>query len=261
MVKALIPVNILRARENDDSIQKDSNRKFWSRVVNEIKELRTIPFADSFRECRSYLNWLVKENPGSQMSYECTKNWEGQICFGRVAIMLSSQINMVEGAKPVISFDSGFMKHPMWGSYQILVCGGQDGNNKDLLFAIALVPVESEANYKFLMETMLKDEKMANFLKQDGLIVVTDRKKGLMNAVESMLEGAVHRYCALHLLGNIKGPAFTSEQRSLNWSIVFATTKVEFDKRMGDLKKSHPVAYDYLSKLETNLWANVGYRC
>ncbi len=246
-------------KQSYEMLNQDSHRKFWSRVKEIVTSWTKVPFGDEFKIVRSYLKHLKKANAESQISYELTKDKEGKEHFGRLALMFKSQVNMVKGAKPVISLDAGFMKNVQWGSYQVMVCAGQDGNNRDLIFAIALVPVESESNYKFLLDTMKRDPEMKAFLEQPGLIVTTDRKKGLMNAVKKLLPASFHRFCALHLLGNIKGPKFGELERKIYWDIVFSDKEEEFTKHMEEMKKIHPIAYNYLSELPPECWAN--YAC
>lgn len=105
---------------------------------------------------------------------------------------------------------------------------------------------------------MKEDKKMEAFLNQKGLIVTSDRAKGLLNAVRNSLPSAFHRYCALHLLGNIKGK-FNDDHRATYWQIVFANTKSEFDKGMEKLKQIHKEAFEYLSAIDPQHWAN--YAC
>lgn len=73
----------------------------------------------------------------------------------------------------------------------MLVCGSQDGANQDLMLG--------SASYTFLLNAMKKNQDMKNFVEQKGLVVTSDRYKGVENAVNTILgETAHHRYCALH---------------------------------------------------------------
>ena len=212
-VKSHLPDVVVAAIDSRENVQQESIEKFWRRVLTTIIDEGSQGFSESFQVFRSYISHLNEQNEGSIIRYETTRDLNGNPRFGRLVVMFPCQISFLKAAKPIISLDGGHMKHLLWASYQVLVCAGQDGANRDLLFAFALVPSESEVSYSFLLNTMMQNEDMKEFLKQDGLIVTSDRSKGLLNTVKNILPRSFHRYCALHLLGNIKG-AFNEDQRA-----------------------------------------------
>jgi hypothetical protein len=87
---------------------------------------------------------------------------------------------------------------------------------------------------------------MYNFLVQDGLIVITDRCKGLINSIEMQLSRAFTRFCARHILGNIKGGAMSKDCQRHYWNAVKCETEDGFSNAMNALKALHPSAYKYL---------------
>ncbi len=144
-------------------------------------------FTESFRSFYCVVKDFLALNPRSCSRFQTVTDRDGNTRFCTAA-----QINMTYVAKPVImSTDAGHLKHPLWGSYQI------------------------------------------------------------------MLPQAHHRYCVLHLLGNIKeGRAFTDADRELYWQIVTADTEKLFDEKMLQLKVSHPEAYKFLHALDPPHWSN-----
>lgn len=235
------------------SIQESSK---WYRVVNAINEKLKGDFQMSFKLCESFLSRVQEVNPDAIIKYETTVDGEGFTRFGRCAIMFKCQSNILKASKPIISLDGGHLKHPLWGGYQILICCGQDGNDRDTILGIAIVPTESDEQYSFLLDAMMEDEEMKRFLLQPQLIITSDRAKGLLKTIETKFPQAHHRFCALHLLGNIPKPAFTEEIAILYWEIVTAETEEKFKSKMLDMKKVHPGAYDYLSQIDPKYWSN-----
>ena len=78
-----------------------------------------------------------------------------------------------------------------------------------------------------------------------------------MNTVKNKLPNSYHRYCALHLLGNIKGGRnFTDEDRRLYWNLVYSNTSEEFESFMDKLRSTHKEAYDYLKEVNPKYWSN-----
>jgi hypothetical protein len=214
-------------------------------------------FSESFQVFESYLKQLIGENPGSVFSYQIHRDVDGNSRFGRFAIVFKPEINMAIAAKPIISLDGGYMKHGLWGSYQVLVCGTQDGEGRDCSIGMALCPEESERSYGFFLKTMKKDPLLKEFLCQKGLVVTSDRAKGLLKTVQKHLPNSYHRYCALHLLGNIKGGrSFTDDDRTLYWKLVYSSSEQEFKENMEKLSRTHKEAHDYLNRLDPKYWSN-----
>ncbi len=63
----------------------------------------------------------------------------------------------------------------LWGRYQILISVCPDGENRDTVVGLAIVPVENKINYEWLIDGQMVNEDMKQFLQQLGLIVNTDR--------------------------------------------------------------------------------------
>ncbi len=63
----------------------------------------------------------------------------------------------------------------MWGKYQVLVTTVPDGENRNVLVSLALVPVENKVNYEWVMQGHNAIPEMAEFANQVGLVVTTDR--------------------------------------------------------------------------------------
>ena len=218
-----------------------------------------VSFSDSFAYLESFIQQLIAENKGTSYTYNITLDNDGQSRFARLAILFEAEANVAINCKPIISLDAGYLKE-QWDAYQILVCATQDGENRDCSFGIAIVPSESEENYKFFIDTLKKNLRLKEYLETDGLVVISDRCKGLLNAVKDNLPNSHHRHCALHLLGNIKkGRAFTEADHKLYWSIVRAKTKVDYEEGMNNLLLSHKEAYDYLSSLDPSNWCDFAF--
>ena len=231
------------------------NKVFRSVAVRNAKAIGD--FTAGFQVLQSYLRNLMVENPGSVYSYQTVTDTDGNARFGRLALILKSEINMLLNSKPILSFDGGHMKHVMWGSYHVLVCGTQDGENRDCSVGIAIVPSESEESYKFFIQTMKKAPELQKYFEGTKLVITSDKAKGLQNAIRSELPNSFHRFCALHLLGNIKsGRAFNESDRKLYWDIVFSDSESKFNENMKILQNTHKEAYEYLITLNPAEWTN-----
>eukprot|EP01033_Poteriospumella_lacustris_P010990 gene10990-7822_t len=110
--------------------------------------------------------------------------------------------------------------------------GMQDGACHDCIIALALVPEEDEDSYSYFIRVLLKNETLNQVLQSPEVVIITDRSKGLIGAISKCLPSAHHRYCAMHLLGNIPRPAFSEQQRQEYFRIVRSKTLMEYDQRM-----------------------------
>lgn len=95
-----------------------------------------------------------------------------------------------------------------------------------------------------------------DFFQQPNLLVITDRSKGLISAIRNELPSAHHRFCAVHLLGNISKPPFAPDQIALYWSIVKSKTEAEFEHFMNMMRGSHQSAYVTLRGLDPETWTD-----
>jgi hypothetical protein len=229
------------------------------RAVDFKNSKATKSFVEHFCYFESFVQELMTDNENSVNSFEIIEDPDGNPRFGRCALVLHAEAILASNCKPIISLDGGYLSG-QWGSYQILVAATQDGDHNDCSIGIAIVPVESEDSYAFFINTMRKHPELKEFLDQPGLVVTSDRNKGLLNAVKNMLPNSYHRYCALHLLGNIKkGREFNDSDRNLYWSIVYSRNQVEFEENMKKLKEQHYEAYEYLFSLGPENWCDFAF--
>ena len=70
--------------------------------------------------------------------------------------------------QPVLSLDMCWLKGTQWAKNQLAVAGCLDGENRDCLVGLAMSPVESAANYEYMVDNMKKDPEAKTFLEQPG---------------------------------------------------------------------------------------------
>ncbi len=139
------------------------------------------------------------------------ENGQSEDQFLRMFVMLKQQAVCASLCKPIISYDGGFFKvsdvqfelyiklyldrfcafmwcyiadilcfylscqNSLWGKYTILVGACADGENKDCIVSVSLVPVENIDNYSWSIEGQKMNAQLKEFLDQSALIVNTDR--------------------------------------------------------------------------------------
>ena len=83
----------------------------------------------------------------------------------------------------------------------LLIAGGIDANEEVLILAWALVPIECEGWWKWFLKCFKKAFRNAQ---RRGFIFMSDREKGLPNALEAIFPKAAHAFCCQHIANNIQ---------------------------------------------------------
>ena len=105
----------------------------------------------------------------------------------------------IKGRRPLIGLDGCHIK----GSYtgQILTAVGIDANNGMYPIAFAIAEVENQETWTWFLEYLIGDLKTVN---DRSYAFITDKQKGLGNAIAYLFPGAEHRHCIRHLYNNFK---------------------------------------------------------
>ncbi|GJU98348.1 mutator type transposase [Tanacetum coccineum] len=83
---------------------------------------------------------------------------------------------------------------------------------------------------------------------------ISDRQKGLIQAIASVFPSAEHMYCVRHIHENMKSQFKGGVYKEMLWNAAKATFKGEFKKKMGELKSINYDAYDWLMKIPLKQW-------
>ncbi|KAK9912564.1 hypothetical protein M0R45_036426 [Rubus argutus] len=85
--------------------------------------------------------------------------------------------------------------------WQILTAVGVDANNGMYPIAFAIAEVENQEIWTWFLEYLIGDLKTVN---DRSYAFITDKQKGLGNAIAYLFPGAEHRHCIRHLYNNFK---------------------------------------------------------
>ncbi|XP_020081650.1 uncharacterized protein LOC109705325 [Ananas comosus] len=131
------------------------------------------------------------------------------------------------------------------------------GNNCILPLVWAVVEGENRYSWHWFLEQLRdgvvgdRDSSRANTV----LTIVSDRQKGLIDAVSDVFPDAAHGYCIYHLSTNLPhAPKNTPAWRRF-WAAARAYTVAEFNEHMEKMKELNPEQYKYVVKLPRHRWA------
>lgn len=133
----------------------------------------------------------------------------------------------------------------------MLTAVGMDANNCIYPFAYAVVSKEKKKTWLWFLELLKEDLNVQN----TGLYTfMTDKQKGLIDAVAELFPNAAHRFCVRHLYNNFKGDFKGLVLKEILWKAARASTVPAFQKAMAEMKKADPKAYDWLNARPAINW-------
>lgn len=100
-----------------------------------------------------------------------------------------------------------------------------DGNNEIIPLSWAIVPAKDYENWRWFLRQVARYIP----LNEEHLVIMIDRGKGLVAAVDEIYPQAVHGYCCQYLAKNVEANGFSKEYKRLYWSAAFAKSEVAYD--------------------------------
>ncbi|KAL4587589.1 hypothetical protein LXL04_000461 [Taraxacum kok-saghyz] len=203
---------------------------------------------------RDYALELQSTNPDTTVKLEMVT--EGNISsmsrqFKRIYVCLGG---MKKGFRACLRDFLGLDGTHLKGAYtgQILTAVGVDSNNGIYPLAYAIVEIENFQSWTWFLTCLGDDlelDSMSNFT------FMSDRQKGLKNAIEQLFPCAEHRYCLRHIHKNMRRWWPTKEYKDHLWKCATASTVPEFNHLMNELSIYDKSAYEYLKKISPQHWA------
>nr|XP_051181518.1 uncharacterized protein LOC127295595 [Lolium perenne]XP_051181519.1 uncharacterized protein LOC127295595 [Lolium perenne]XP_051181520.1 uncharacterized protein LOC127295595 [Lolium perenne] len=145
----------------------------------------------------------------------------------------------LEACRPLICVDGCHVKTKFKG--QLLTAVGIDPNDCIFPIAMGLVEVECTSSWEWFFTTLRDDLNIINTAKWT---IMSDRQKGLINAVKKVFPDAEHRFCVRHLHQNFQKAGHKGEVlKNDMWAIARSTNIPKWLQNMDKLKADSPSAY------------------
>nr|KAJ0220802.1 hypothetical protein LSAT_V11C200091720 [Lactuca sativa] len=214
-------------------------------------------YKKQYEVLRDYILELQSTNPDTTVKLELGDVSESNLvnctsrCFKRIYVCLGG---MKKGFKACLrdflGLDGAHMKGPYPGL--ILNAVGLDSNNGIYPLAYAIIEIENCESWKWFLECLGDDldlHAMSNFT------FVSDRQKGLLQAVSQLFPCAKHRFCLRHIHENMKKQWRTKEYKDHLRDCATATTVTEFNHFMHQFSLYDKSAYEWLKSIPPQHWA------
>ncbi|XP_034229322.1 uncharacterized protein LOC117638292 [Prunus dulcis] len=189
-------------------------------------------------------------NEGSTVKIK-TQIVKGETVFQRIYVCLVAyKKGFLEGCRPVIGVDGCHLKGPYPG--QILTTVGVDGNNGYFPVAYAVVDIESKDSWIWFFNLLIEDLGITN---EKAWVVISDKQKGLVPAIERVLPTAEHMMCVRHLYSNFRASYIGLALKHILWAAARATTVPWWEAEIEKMKNEDEEAWKWLKKRPAKNWS------
>ncbi|KAE8784141.1 WD repeat-containing protein 43 [Hordeum vulgare] len=193
---------------------------------------------------RDYAQTIMDTNPGSRVvvtkvtSKPTTKIPHPAPRFHVMFFCINgAREGFMNGRRPFIGVDGCFIK--LATSAQILAATGRDGNNNIFPLAFAIVGQEDTTNWCWFLH-QLKICLGGEIGKFGPYTIMSDRHKGLLNAVNQVFPNCHQRFCLRHLYANFQNAGFRGKDlKKCMDNASYAYNQNKFNIAMNDLKNEN----------------------
>ncbi|XP_028084998.1 uncharacterized protein LOC114286118 [Camellia sinensis] len=156
----------------------------------------------------------------------------------------------MNACRPIIGIDKCHLKGSHGGI--LLTVVGIDANNYIFPFAYKIVKKEKKKTWLWFLELLGHD---LNIVNSHCYTFMSDKQKGLIEAVAELFPNASHKFCVRHLYNNFKGEHKGLVLKDLLWKAIRATTVLTFTRVMAKIKEVDCKAYDLLVERPPIHWS------
>ncbi|XP_057522472.1 uncharacterized protein LOC130802471 [Amaranthus tricolor] len=156
-----------------------------------------------------YAEAIRRFNPGSTAIVKCIGIDTPPPLFQRMYICLPAcKEGFVAGCRPIIGVDGAHLKGEFPGV--LLTAVGKDGNNNIFPVAWAVVETENVETWTWFLNLLVEDLKSVSPSSScaragcEDFTFMSDRQKGLIEALNSVVPEVEIRFCCRHIWANFK---------------------------------------------------------
>jgi hypothetical protein len=213
------------------------------------EHLRDITDRDEGTRFSLIPDWITQIVDGDSTKIIYTYLQTNNTRFEALFVCLGTTILILQIIRPLYALDGAHTRSRY--NLTLLIAVGIDAEDYILPLAWALVPGENETWWSWFCEHLAKAFDVGLLAQY---IIISDRDKGLLNAVESKLSGACHAMCCQYIAEYIH-KKFGREYKAPFWQIARARTQSAFDSAIQALKQEAPQVEEYLSSIVYNNFA------
>ncbi|KAK4792168.1 hypothetical protein SAY86_022603 [Trapa natans] len=207
-------------------------------------------FEEGYRLLPAYCDQIRKTNPGSIASVFAT----GQDnCFQRLFISFRSSIyGFINGCRPLLEIDRVHLKGKYLGA--LLCAAAVDADDSLFPLAVAVVDMETDENWMWFMSELRKLLGM-NTENMPRLTILSERQRGMVEAVETHFPSACHGFCLRHVSEHFRDTFKNCKLVNIFWNAVHALTTIEFEAKISEMVEISQDVMQWFQHFPPQLWA------
>ncbi|XP_038709792.1 uncharacterized protein LOC120004508 [Tripterygium wilfordii] len=207
-------------------------------------------FEEGYRLLPAYCEQIRKTNPGSIASVFAIGQ---ENCFQRLFISYRASIyGFINACRPLLELDRANLKGKYLGS--ILCAAAVDADDALFPLAVAIVDVESDENWMWFMSELRKLLGV-NTDNMPRLTILSERHKGIVEAVETHFPSACHGFCLRYVSENFRDTFKNTKLVNIFWSAVYALTAAEFEGKISEMIEISQDVIPWFQHFPHQLWA------
>ncbi|WJX85655.1 hypothetical protein P8452_68073 [Trifolium repens] len=207
-------------------------------------------FEEGYRLLPAYCEQIRKTNPGSIASVGATGQ---ENCFQRLFISYRASIyGFINACRPLLELDRAHLKGKYLGS--ILCAAAVDADDALFPLAIAIVDTESDENWMWFMSELRKLLGV-NTDNMPRLTILSERQRGMAEAVETHFPSASHGFCLRYVSENFRDTFKNTKLVNIFWNAVYALTAAEFESKITEMIEVSQDVISWFQQFPPYLWA------
>ncbi|XP_010502002.1 PREDICTED: uncharacterized protein LOC104779348 [Camelina sativa] len=213
-------------------------------------------YEQQFAHLRGYVAEIIRSNMGSTAIVDTITDGSGNHVFNRIYVCMGAMKNAFYFCRPLIGIDGTFLKHDVKGC--LFTAIAHDANNQISPVAWATVQTENADNWEWFLNLLKVDLKL-----KDGsdYVVISDRCKGLMSAIKSVLPNAEHRPCVKHIVENLKKRHANKDLlKKMVWNLAWSYNFEAYRTNLAKMRAYSMSLYEDVMKEEPKTWCRAFFR-
>ncbi|XP_010558587.1 PREDICTED: uncharacterized protein LOC104827178 [Tarenaya hassleriana] len=207
-------------------------------------------YEEGYRLLPAYCEQIKQLNLGSFASVFASGP---ENCFQRLFIAYRACISgFVSGCRPLLEIDRAHLKGKYLGT--ILCAAAVDAGDGLFPLAIAIVDVESDENWMWFVSELRKLLGM-NTESMPRLTILSERHRGMVEAVETHFPTAFHGFCLRYVSENFRDTFKNSKLVNIFWNSVYALTAAEFESKIAEMVEISQDVLQWFDHFPPQLWA------
>lgn len=207
-------------------------------------------FEEGFRLLPAYCEQIRKTNLGSIALVFATGQ---ENSFQRLFVSYRASIyGFINACRPLLELDRTHLKGKYLGT--LLCASAIDAEESLFPLAFAIVDAETDENWMWFLSELRKLLGV-NTDNMPRLTILSDRQKGIVEAVETHFPSSFHGFCLRYVSENFRDEFKNTKLVNIFWNAVYALTAVEFEAKVSEMVEISQDVLQWFHRYPPTLWA------